>query len=524
MCECSNIIKQLKQEKEIAEKIALEKSRFLARMSHEIRTPMNGIIGTTSLLENTDLTETQRNYIQTIKNSGNSLLVILNEILDFSQLESGELKIIKEPFEIYHCIDDIYHLFQAPIQKKGLKFELEYNDLPEYIIGDQGRIRQVIINLLNNAIKFTDKGSVKLSINADDEFIKFSIYDSGVGISKEKQKKLFQAFSQVDDSSIRRTSGTGLGLNICKLLVELMDGEIGITSTKGKGSCFWFAIPLVIPTEKELIKYLNNIPKIDGTDAINFKYNAKILVADDVEVNRFIAENILKEFGCDITIARNGKEAVEITKSKAFDLILTDFEMPVMNGLEACAKIRKFNKEIPIIGYSANILKDEKIKAISVGITDFLYKPANKENFAAILNKHINHLIKQKRNNKDNNKSSNNNNNDDDNNNLPIDINILSQFGNNINKIIELSINDASRFISEMENHINKKSYKNINISAHSLASIFAQIGAFKASDIAREIEKQSSNDNNDISIVSNSFKELRNEYIKIKKHLKTLN
>ncbi len=487
-------------------------------MSHEIRTPMNGIIGTISLLEGTDLSEKQKNYVHTIKSSGKSLLVILNEILDFSALEAGKIEAVKEPLDLYNCIDEIYHLFQAPIQDKGLEFNLEYDDIPEYIMGDHGRIRQVVINLINNALKFTSKGSITLKIlvqnndNDGSDYLKFLICDTGDGIPKDKVKELFQAFSQIDESSVRKAGGTGLGLSICKSIAEIMGGEIGVESEVGKGSVFWFSIPLNISSDEDLqiicdkqAKYKEGLTKL--------KYNASILLVDDVEVNRFVVTEILEGYGCTTDQAENGKIAIDKAKKGSYDLIFMDCQMPVIDGFQAAKEVRKFNKNIPIIALTANVLAAEKDKCLSSGMNDFIPKPVTRECFAPIFDKWIPSLV-IKGDDEIDNKTKTPPFVMAENNNAPLNVAFLEQFGDHVEKVIELTIKDADDLIFNIDKAISNKNALDAGLEAHSLKSIMAQIGAEKIAKIAKNIEQQGKSEEFDgIEIF---YKDLKLEYKRV--------
>jgi len=486
--------KDLEEIKKEAKQAAEKKNEFLARMSHEIRTPMNGIIGTISLLEGTELSEKQNNYVHTIKSSGKSLLVILNEILDFSALEAGKIEAVNEPLDLYNCIDEIYHLFQAPIQEKGLKFNLEYDDIPEYIMGDHGRIRQVVINLINNALKFTTVGSITLKIlvqnnySNSSDYLKFLIYDTGDGIAEDKLKELFQAFSQVDESSVRKAGGTGLGLSICKSIAEIMGGEIGVESEVGKGSVFWFSIPLNISSDEDLQIICNKQAEYKE-ELTKLKYNASILLVDDVEVNRFVVTEILEGYGCPTNQAENGEIATDMAKNGSYDLIFMDCQMPVMDGFQAAKEIRKFDKNIPIIALTANVLAAEKDKCFSSGMNDFIAKPITKECFAPIFNKWIPSLVIEA--DEINNQVEVKTSAVAENNNAPLDVAFLEQFGDHVEKVIELTIKDADDLVFNIDKAIKDRNALDAGLEAHSFKSVMAQIGAKKIAKIAKNIEHQ---------------------------------
>lgn len=348
--------RQKVEEKNTALKKATKaKSQFLANMSHEIRTPMNGVIGMTSLLDNTHLSSEQKEYVDTIRVSGERLLEILNEILDFSKIEAGEMQLEYEIFSIHQLIEECLGISAPKVKNKDLELiYLPEAELPEYIMGDEGKVRQMLINLIDNAIKFTEKGEIIISVrtllsNKEDLRIEFGIRDSGIGISKENQKKLFQEFTQVDASTTRRYGGTGLGLAIIQQLAILMGGFAAVESELGKGSFFYFNIRTQAVENPPLKN--NSLEQLKGL---------KLLIVDDNPNNRLLLQRLCTIWNFNPVICASGKEALAQLQQHHFELALLDYKMPQMNGMELAKKIRE-KANFPIIILSSAELKRSKL-------------------------------------------------------------------------------------------------------------------------------------------------------------------
>jgi len=355
------------------------KSMFLANISHEIRTPMNGIIGMYNVLKQTELTDVQREYLNIINLSGNNLLTIIDDILDLAKIESNQLELEHNIFSLKKELNQVMNLLKDKAKGKGI--ELFYKtspEIPDSLIGDQTRLKQIIINLANNAIKYTKEGSVSieielLNLNNNIAELKFSIIDTGIGISHEDKEKLFKAFSQIDSSTTRKYGGTGLGLAISKHLSSLMNGNIGVDSVVGKGSTFWFTAHLdidsVIDTPSEI--KLTKEPK----------EQLSILLVEDNLLNQKFASATLRREGYNIDIAENGKIALEKYKNNKYDLILMDIQMPVMDGIEATREIRiieeknNINDKIKIIAITAYVMEKDRKMCLAAGMDEYLAKP-----------------------------------------------------------------------------------------------------------------------------------------------------
>lgn len=368
-------IMQAEQESEAAAAASEAKSQFLAHMSHEIRTPLNGIIGIADLLSQSQLDDSQSQYLKTIRNSGEALLAIINDILDFSKIEAGKLELENTDFCLKELGQSLNDLFIAQLTEKQLEFKFTLDpELPEYIKGDPLRLKQILLNLIGNSLKFTSTGGVYVHVKAvqsqPDLRIEFNVTDTGIGIPDDKQKVLFQAFTQVDSSTTRKYGGTGLGLQISKRLVELMNGEIHVESQQGQGSSFIFTIDMgkgSKPQESEIEHLTTNRPSSD----------IRVLVAEDNKTNQVVIRAMLKKLGYAFDIFENGQEAINALNHNQYDIVLMDCQMPVLDGLEATRDIRKSPqwKALPIIALTAGATDKEQTECEAAGMNDFLSKP-----------------------------------------------------------------------------------------------------------------------------------------------------
>lgn len=511
--------KELIKARDVAEAANKAKSSFLAKVSHELRTPMNGIIGLTSILFSTELNQKQKKFLEMVKYSADNLLNIINDILDYSKLEAGKMKIKNEPFNIIATIERVVELLLTNANEKELSLRYSISkDVPRVLVGDSKRIEQVLINLIGNAIKFTEKGYVKLDVEVTNEKgsdieIQFSIEDTGIGIAKDKQHFLFQSFSQVEDTMTRKHGGTGLGLVICDELVKLMSGKIWFESEFGQGSRFFFKIPLKQKTSLNN-KEIKEHNEIEIASEVAEKYpevSLNILIAEDSLINQEVLKQVFMQKQWIITSVLNGKEALEIYKSGNFDIILMDVQMPLMDGYEATRCIREFektigNKRTPIIGLTAHSADSDKELCIEAGMDTFITKPFKWQDvFDAIYTltgTNSSFRITSYPN---------------------VDLNQLKISINNntmlLKNLIRFFIDNYTKEIDELENFIINKEARKANELAHKLKSECGNFGAIEAVNLARTIEISAKQGN--MEEAKKAFYKLRNELRIVEENLK---
>ena len=503
---------EMAKEAKIAERA---KSQFLANMSHEIRTPMNAIMGFSDLLADEDLTGEQREHVNIIRESGHSLLDLINNILDFSKIEAKQLEIDMVVCSLGRILNFIDSTTMPQAEKKFLDFKIvECDGLPERIHTDPSRLRQCLINLTNNAVKFTEKGHIYVNVSLEDRdnqpYIRFDIEDTGIGIPKDKQEEIFEGFVQADGSTNRRYGGTGLGLAITKQLTELLKGELTLTSKEGKGSIFSIIIPAGLDVTKQPPLDLHAVHKASGkTETGQPEFSGHVLVAEDARTNQVLIKSLLKRVGLQVTVAKDGNEAVQKALATQFDLIFMDIEMPNMNGYEVTKALRKEGLRTPIIALTAYAMKGDDEKCFAAGCDDYISKPIEHNKLLQILDKYLSAGNGDMRQRIDSVKSDVEQLNqlcsdtassdtkepessDEQYGELPVDFATIKKIYDDedvLKEVVKVFLEEAPQTIELLAKAIEAKDSKNVKVYAHKLKGLARHVAARKLSDMLYHLE-----------------------------------
>ncbi len=488
-----DISERKKQEQEIidamgrAEQANRAKTAFLATMSHEIRTPLNGMLGMAQILNGTQLDQKQKDYVEIILNSGNTLLRQINDILDLSKIEADKIEIEETTFNFAETCESAIQLMQGNASDKGVGLEMTFSCVPpEVVIGDSYRIRQILLNLIGNAIKFTSKGKVELEIDcrpSDENYshIIFRVKDTGIGIAEEKLAQLFNPFTQADQSTTRKYGGSGLGLSICKRLANLMNADLRVESEYGKGTTVIFEIDLEIGESPVDIK-----PRLTTTP--DSRFNGKVLLVEDNETNLLVARSMLTKMGIDVVSVGNGQQAIDAFNSDTFDLILMDCQMPVLDGYQATQVIRKTGSKIPILALTANVFNEDIQRCHEAGMDDCIHKPIDNQKLRDKLAEYLDFNgssitiddtpdIQREHNSRAE----------------GIDTGLLDtlrkSMGNMFQQLIPAYLEDTEKYFQQIDDLLDEQKYRDLERIAHSLKSSSRNVGASSLGDIAERME-----------------------------------
>jgi signal transduction histidine kinase/CheY-like chemotaxis protein/HPt (histidine-containing phosphotransfer) domain-containing protein len=552
--------KTIKDEKEIAETAERIKSEFLANMSHEIRTPMNGIIGFTELLHNTELSKEQGEYLDMIKSSADNLLRLINDILDFSKIEAGKLDLEPIDFNLRDSLSETLKTIAVKAHEKDLELAYEVQpDVPDTLEGDPSRLRQIIINLVGNAIKFTDSGEIAVNVslesfNEKEVSLHFTVTDTGMGIPEEKKKIIFKAFAQADGTTTRRFGGTGLGLSISSQLVKMMNGRIWVESEPGKGSAFHFTADFRLHENTGAIQTrmkplnLQDVPVLAVDDnasnrrilndmftnehedqSLITRYSLrekrsplKILLAEDNVINQTFVIRVLEKKGHRVTVANNGREAVAAFEKQPFDLILMDVQMPEMNGIEASELIREKEKKtetcIPIIAMTAHALKGDREKFLEAGMNAYISKPIDTKTLIETIEK----IVTNGRTLNDNRETDTSS--GEPSYNLVDKEDAIERVNGDmelLKEIVELFIDTCPRLLSEVNTAISKGDNKTLEREAHTIKSVIGNFSKHHAYNAALKLERMGAS--GELSKAEETYKELEEEIERLTPELKEL-